>query len=285
MLTTQKIKNIVLQSKHHEKKFGLDLNFKPDQKPKAVVLFIHGFNGFKDWGHFPMVGDYFAQNDFLFAAFNLSHNGTTLENPTEFVDLDAYGNDLFSTDLDDIGLVLDHLFSDNFEAKNEADLNKVFLIGHSRGGALAMLKAAEDQRVKGIATWGSIISTSHFWTPENIATVEKEGVIYVPNSRTKQNLPLFYAYYEDVLKNPERLNVEEKVKNLSIPALFAHGTGDTSIPEKYVHRLKEWKPDAEKFLVENANHTFGGVHPYLESELPADTAILVEKTSSFFKSI
>lgn len=275
--------DIILFSKHDDLPFCLDARFVGNQNTaRPTIIFIHGFNGFKDWGHFDLIADAFAMAGFTFIKFNLSHNGTTVQRPTEFVNLQAYGNDKFSTDLDDIGLVINYLHSKECVFKNAMDLNKLYLVGHSRGGALTILKAAEDARIKAIATWGSIISTKHFWTPENVETVLRDGVVYVPNSRTGQQLPLYRAYYEDVLLNEERLDVKENFIKLQIPVLVAHGDADTSISVAFADKLSEWKPDVEKFIIEGANHTFGGKHPFVEEELPVHTNILVEKTVDFF---
>ena len=40
----------VLFSKHHNRMFMMDLRWENDGKPKPIVLFVHGFKGFKDWG-------------------------------------------------------------------------------------------------------------------------------------------------------------------------------------------------------------------------------------------
>ena len=32
----------------------------PSGQPKPVVVFVHGFKGFKDWGHFNVLADYFT---------------------------------------------------------------------------------------------------------------------------------------------------------------------------------------------------------------------------------
>ena len=50
--------------------------FYPKKREKAeIVLFAHGFKGFKDWGHFPLIQRYLANNGFIVVAFNFSHNG------------------------------------------------------------------------------------------------------------------------------------------------------------------------------------------------------------------
>ncbi|NJL14125.1 MAG: hypothetical protein HC913_14710 [Microscillaceae bacterium] len=156
-------------------------------------------------------------------------------------------------------------------------------MGHSRGGALAILKAGEEERVKKLATWASIKSTRHFWTPQNIEEVSKNGVVYYYNGRTQQNLPLYYAYYEDVLLHPERLDVEKAIKRLAIPVLLAHGDADESIPIAFMNRLQEWQARAETLVVAGAGHTFGAYHPFSEPELPPLARLLVDKTIAFFQ--
>ena len=62
-----------------------DLTYKKDSK--NLVVFCHGFKGFKDWGCWNLVANLFAENDLKFLKFNFSHNGVTLDNPLKFFDL------------------------------------------------------------------------------------------------------------------------------------------------------------------------------------------------------
>ena len=75
-----------------DKKILLDIFFKKNNSKKNVVLFSHGFKGFKDWGPFNQMAEFFANNNFFFIKFNFSYNGTSIDNPVEFVDLNAFGN-------------------------------------------------------------------------------------------------------------------------------------------------------------------------------------------------
>ena len=91
----------------------------PDQgeknnSKKNVVLFSHGFKGFKDWGPFNQMAEFFANNNFFFIKFNFSYNGTSIDNPVEFVDLNAFGNNNFSLELDDLNLVIDWIFNNKY---------------------------------------------------------------------------------------------------------------------------------------------------------------------------
>ena len=51
-------KNIVINGKHN-KPILLDFAYKVTGNAKPVVVFAHGFKGFKDWGHFNKVMEYF----------------------------------------------------------------------------------------------------------------------------------------------------------------------------------------------------------------------------------
>ena len=63
----------------------IDFTYKANAQPKQIVVFCHGFKGFKDWGPFNKIADHFAQQDIIFVKFNFSYNGTTIADPLNFV--------------------------------------------------------------------------------------------------------------------------------------------------------------------------------------------------------
>lgn len=87
--------------------FLADARFAEDGRPKPVVVFAHGFKGFKDWGHFNQIAEAFARRGFGFVKFNFSHNGTTPEHPLDFADLEAFGQNSHGKELDDFGAAVD----------------------------------------------------------------------------------------------------------------------------------------------------------------------------------
>ena len=48
------------------KEMLVDLIYKGSSENRKVVIFSHGFKGFKDWGCFPLVSRYFAEQNFVF---------------------------------------------------------------------------------------------------------------------------------------------------------------------------------------------------------------------------
>jgi alpha-beta hydrolase superfamily lysophospholipase len=272
-----------IQSTHHTKTIGMDIRLVLDDAVKPVVLFVHGFKGFKDWGHFNLIADEFARNGFIFAKINLSHNGTSPAEKKSFVDLESFGKQTITKDLQDLGDAIDYFFSDDYLFKTSTNLQEFYLIGHSRGGGLVILKALEDNRIKKVVTWASIDHSDFLFTKERIEEIEKNGVIYIENARTKQNMPIYREVYEDLLKNSRRFDIKEQISRLQIPLLIIHGKKDTSVPPESAENLKNWAKNAVLILLEDADHTFGGKEPYENDLLPVHTEELIDETIAFLK--
>lgn len=276
--------NIVLKNTRHSKPILMDIRHLSDDKDKPVVIFIHGFKGFKDWGHWNLIADQIAKAGYCVVKFNLSHNGTTPDHPMDFVDLDAFSNNTYSIELDDVKTVLDHLSSDANKITH-LDLSKIYLIGHSRGGGLALIKANEDNRVSGVVTWASVSDYATRWSDEAKEQWKKDGVYFVYNGRTKQNMPLKYTLIEDFLNNRSRLDIKKAVAQLNAPILHIHGSEDPTVKVDEAHKMAEWNEKSELVVIENADHIFNGKHPFTDEELPNNSQQLVDKTVSFLDKI
>lgn len=275
-------KNIIIEGSRN-KKTSLDV-FIPEVNSKKlpVIIFVHGFKGFKDWGHFNLLAKRFCENEFVFLKFNFSYNGTSIAKPDEIVDSESFGQNNISTELNDLGCVIDYVFSNYFPAKNIFN-SKIFLIGHSRGGAIALLKAHEDKKIKKVVSLASVNQFGNFFSAEITNEWELKGVHYVENARTKQVLPMYYQYMDDLKKNQEILNVPLAIKKMSAELLIVHGTNDDAVNSKRAYEIKDWKPDAELMIIENGNHTFGAKHPWISNELPPETELWFERAITFFQ--
>ena len=277
----QRLKNIQIKG-CKEKPILLDITYQKTGKAKPIIIFTHGFKGFKDWGHFNLIAQKFAENNFVFVKYNISYNGTTPENPTEFLDLEAFGHNNYSIEADDLGLVIDYIEKGRSEIEaEELDLSQIFLMGHSRGGGATIVKAAEDARVKKIVTLASINNYTRNWSDYFLETWKKRNVIHIVNGRTRQEMPLYWQLVADYQANESRLNIENAVRKLNIPFLVVHGTDDPAVPYKTALAIKEWNEKVQLLTIENGNHVFGGKHPYTESTLPTDTLKVVEAAILF----
>tara|TARA_R110002073_G_scaffold313380_2_gene485264 strand:- start:35671 stop:36519 length:849 start_codon:yes stop_codon:yes gene_type:complete len=277
------LKNIPLKG-NNQKPIVTDVYYQETKTKKPLVIFCHGYKGYKDWGAFDKMSSLFLEHGFALLKFNFSHNGGTIEQPIDFPDLEAFGNNNYTMELDDLHSVIDWITT-NEGLIDEIDYNNITLIGHSRGGAIATLKAAEDSRIKKVVTWAAVcdLNRSMFHEGSELEQWKKEGVFYVINGRTKQEMPHYIQFYHNFIENKERLNVETATKKLIIPHLIFHGDGDLAVPVNHGKNLHSWNPNSDLVIIPNANHVFGAKQPWTDKEFPADFLMVLEKTIEFLK--
>jgi dienelactone hydrolase len=239
--------------------------------PRPAVLVIHGFKGFKDWGMFPPLAERLAQAGATAVTFNTSGSG--VDDRGEFAWPERFGHNTFSAELRDIGIVLGALAAGSL---GTTPPTRIGLVGHSRGGGMAVLQAARDARVHALVTWAAI-STVERWTD----SAERErwrscGRIDIVNSRTGQVLPL----YPDVLDDVERhgsadLDIAAGAARLTAPWLVIHGTADPTVSVEEAERLAaaSARPTTRLMKVEGAGHTFGAAHPWRGSTPELDSVM------------
>ena len=88
------------------------------------------------------------------------------------------------------------------EYAEHIDSANITLIGHSRGGGAVILKAGYDSRITNLVTWASVSDyKSRFPQGPILEHWKKEGVAYVENARTLQQMPHYIQFYEDFIKN------------------------------------------------------------------------------------
>ena len=278
----KKLNNIVIEGSAG-KPILIDATFNANEQAKQVVVFCHGFKGFKDWGPFNKIATHFSEQDIVFVKFNFSFNGTTTKNPTDFDDLKAFGENNFCKELDDLSLVLDWIKTCDI-LKGEIDKSNISLFGHSRGGGIAMLKTAEDKSISKVISWASPANFLRTLpTGEKLEKWRSNNVAYIFNGRTKQNMPLHFQFYENCKANSKRLNIQDAVTKMSIPHLVVHGSDDPTVLLSEAENIKKWNSNTNLYIIKNANHVLGGFHPYNLEKFPEDLQEAIEVTISFLK--
>ncbi|MGC6470820.1 MAG: alpha/beta hydrolase family protein [Flavobacteriales bacterium] len=262
------------------KSIHIDVNFCKQNK-QPIVIFSHGFKGFKDWGPFNAMSAYFADSGLNFLKFNFSHNGVTTSNPCEFTDLDAFGNNNFTIELEDLDSVIHWVLS---ELKDKVDINRIFLMGHSRGGGISILTAEKNIYIKKLVSWASVSDFERRIQNDKIDLWQERGVVYVFNSRTNQQLPLFYQFYEDFTNNKDYLSIPNASKKLSIPVLIVHAKNDKTVDFSDALELKAWIKNASLFSIEDSDHVFDSKHPFYQNQFPENLQLAIDNTISFFKT-
>ena len=189
----------------------------------AVVL-CHGFKGFKDWGFLPPLAERLARAGYVVVSWNASGSG--VDDAGEFTWPERFGRNTFSAELRDLESVLQACDSGGLDFPPPTSVG---LVGHSRGGGLAILAAGRNERVAALVTWAAI-STPWRWSEEMRRRWREAGFLEVTNQRTGQVLKLFPDVLDDLERNEATLDIAGAADRIKCPWLVIHGAVDETVP-------------------------------------------------------
>jgi len=224
-----------------------------------LLLVLHGFKGYKDYGFFPHLTQRLADGGVAAVRFNFSHSGID-EDPSTFGRPDLFERDTWSKQLADVQAVI--AAAPLLPHTDRMDLSRLAVLGHSRGAVTALLSGGSDERIK------VVVSLSAPCSADNLSADQKQilregGYIISPSSRTGQELRIGPALQEDLDRNPEKLDVPAAVGRMTAPLLIVHGTADDSVPVICAEVIAAaYAGHAEMLLLDGAGHTFDCVNPF-----------------------
>lgn len=237
----------------------VDLRTTAPASRQPAVLLVHGFKGFKDYSFIPVFADRLARAGFT--AVSVSVSGAGVDDAGEFTRLDRFAVNTYSRELDDLHSVVDSLRQGDLGVPAPSSLG---VVGHSRGGGMALLLAGEEPAIGAVATWAGIGRMRRHSDAE-IAVWKRLGRIEIPHQRLRIPLPLDYEVAEDYLRHADtRFDLGRAVAGLGRPWLQVHGTADQTVG---IGEADELAARAEpglvrRLIIEGADHTFGSRHPW-----------------------
>jgi uncharacterized protein len=238
---------------------NLDLPETPDP---PVVVCVHGFKGFKDWGFWPVVAESLGEAGLATLRFNFSHSGigTDLENFTEGA---LFESGTYSREVDDLRAVLSALVERRLPGSERAGVRRIGLLGHSRGSVAALAAAASREfPVRAVALWNPVSSVV-WWDDAARARWRDSGYWEVVNSRTRQVFRMRTDLLDDAERHGARLDPVANAARLESPLLVVVGAEDESVPPDAGRAVARAAPSPLASLVElpATGHTFGATHP------------------------
>jgi pimeloyl-ACP methyl ester carboxylesterase len=175
--------------------------------------------------------------------------------------LAKFGKNTYSREQADLDFLMTRLHERTLPFSDRFDLERIALLGHSRGGGNSILYASEHPEFKAVVTWNGIADADLFDETFRKEVLSK-GIGYVKNARTKQEMPIESSFFEDLDRNAARFNIIDAIAKLPIPVLTVQGDRDSDRLVKGHDRLRKASPNQEHFVISGANHTFGAVHPF-----------------------
>jgi uncharacterized protein len=241
---------------------------------KAAVVQVHGFKGFSHFSFFPFLADHLAAAGINVVSFNFSGSGIG-EDMETFTDPDAFAENTYTRELHDLGIVLAHAEREGWLGVHHG------LWGHSRGGGIAVLRAARDAHVHALATWAGI-STVKRWPYDVADAWRARGYLAVENSRTGQIFKLKTVVLDEAIEHGDgMLDIGAAAELLLCPWLIVHGDADETVHFAEGELLAQRAgSNAELLTIAGGTHTFNVAHG-MTSPSPQLTQA-TERTVRFF---
>jgi len=231
----------------------------PERTPAPALVMCHGFTGNRVEAHrlFVRAAREFCRRGILAARFDFYGSG---ESEGEFHEMTLSG------EVDDMGAVLDFLLR-----RPDVDPRRIGALGLSMGGVVALARAALDDRIKFVATWGTPASFQALG--ETAESLFREAIIRGDYT----DLPSGYRVSKEFVRDIMGHVAAEYASRLSPrPLLIVHGDRDTVVPPSHSEELyKSARHPREKIIIEGGDHTFTGWD--LEREAIRVTAAWLEK--------
>jgi len=224
----------------------------PERDDAPLVILCHGFTGHKNsYREFVKISRKLCDEGFAVYRFDFRGSGESTED---------FQDQTHTTMLEDLETVVTE-----FEDSNEVG-EEIFLIGHSQGGFIAKLFAAENNdRVEALISWmGRAYDIEDWWAERYKNEIQKRGFIYADEVRITEE------YYKD----SKKYSIEAAFDQIKIPVLLIYGTHDYNVPLDEGERAEENIETAELEVVEGLNHHFNQT-----DELYAETLEFLENHS------
>jgi len=271
-------KSFTLINKSNEYVRG-DLRYRDDSRDVPAIIICHGFKGFKDWGFFPYLSEILADAGYATICFNFSRNGVGSD-PFNFTELDKFADNNYSHELSDLDIVYQAI-KDKKLGNGIIDTERIGLLGHSRGGGVAILYCLRNPHISALVTWSSIATVDRYGDTE-ISLWKKRGYVEIENKRTRQVMRLNRILIDDIDKNRKDLDILVAASKIEIPVLVIHSDQDEAVPLAEGQQIFEnlLSPEKQMEIIENGSHTFNITHPMDSRSAQFETVL--DLTESWF---
>jgi uncharacterized protein len=255
----------------------------PSRQSASLILFLHGYKTYKNWGAYDLMAMAFLKAGFGIVKFNFSGSGVVPEEAHKITDLEKFGNNNIERELSDIEFMKNWIQGGALEAYSDTKIRDISLVGHSRGGSLAILSGASDKSIKKIIAWAAFSDFYEMIHTYDIQTWKENGVLYSNSPLSDKALPRYYSQYEILMKDKKKYALQGLIEKSEKKILLIHGMDDEIIPYEQAMQMKKWNKAVRLSLIPGATHTFGAYHPYDQRQLPFDFAMVLKESLNFLK--
>ena len=203
---------------------------------RRVVVVAHGVTSHKERPWLVALCDALAEAGLASLRISFSGNGESEG---------RYEESTISKEVDDLGAVLDLL-----------DDRVVAFAGHSMGGAVGVLRTADDRRIQAFASLAGMVHVGEFMrrmfghlTPDRDVMLDKP------------HCPLSQRFLDDAFAIGDVLDAGRRI---TVPWCIVHGTADDIVPIGDGRDMRDaCEGRAELVELEGVDHRYTGAHEAL----------------------
>lgn len=237
----------------------------PAEDPRAVMLVVHGFKGYKEYGMFPWLASRFAAAGHVVHRVNLSHSG--MDHGHGAFDDEVFVQDTWNRGVEDLLILLEAIDRGRLAGQGRGAV----LFGHSRGGATCLLAAGRHGREEAFGPVTGLISLSspaslNRMPQTDAATLLEQGTLATPSSRTGQTLHIGAGWLQEQRDDPAGHDLLRQVESIRCPVGLIHGADDPTVPPSDAVTIAQANPGKVRVhVVGDGDHVFNTPNPF-----PAD---------------
>lgn len=212
---------------------------------RDAVLLCHGSRGYKDWGFLPLLAARLAEEGLPAVTFSFTDSGISGRSGA-FDEPDRFRRGTYGSELEDLRRVAEWV-----------GVERLGIAGHSRGGAIGILYAPEDPRVRCLASLAAPARIG-VWPERYFEAWRRGAPVTVRDFRTRAELSFGPEIYEDLERNRARYDVAAALERVECPLLVVQGDKDRSVPVDEAREIASHVPSTlcELHVIEGAGHGF-----------------------------
>lgn len=201
--------------------------------PSHLVLIGHGLTANLDRPFLKALAEGLAAGGFHALRFSWSGNGASEG---------EFRESCISREVDDLGSIIDTVTANGYT---------VSYAGHSMGGAVGVLRASMDSRIRRLISLAGMVETTRFLETEFAGVTPDAG-----NMWDEPDFPLSFIFANDLRAIGSTMAAAH---NIAVPFLMIHGTQDDLVPVEEARALFKSGAGNPGSLIEmDTDHVFSG---------------------------
>ncbi|OGK20156.1 hypothetical protein A3C23_01485 [Candidatus Roizmanbacteria bacterium RIFCSPHIGHO2_02_FULL_37_13b] len=209
-------------------------------KKYPVIVFNHGYIDPKNYStisSYKATFDTYAAYDFIVIKSDYRANGKSEGDKTDPLNRLSYPVDILN-------------LIEGVKSLPQADINNIFIWGHSLGGDISLKIIEATDKIKGVTLWAPVSADY------------PESLYYFIRKNRPDNLNKIKEIVEKIVdrKDLHKLSPSQNLNKIKTPVIIHHGDNDELVPyewsTKLVDKMNDLKLSVNFYSYKNESHNF-----------------------------